>query len=77
MLIVYSYTINETNPSKFPYIFTCIDRTTRWIKPTPMIDITALTIAITFLNSLITRFDVPLLIVVLNLKVNFSRNYRN
>ena len=54
---------NETYPSKFRYILTCIDRTTCWIEATPMTDITASTIAIAFLNSWITRFGVPLYVV--------------
>ena len=54
---------NETYPSKFRYILTCIDQITHWIEATPMTDITTSTVAIIFLNSWITRFGVPLYVV--------------
>lgn len=49
--------------SPFKYILTCIDRTTRWIEATPLVEITARSVAIAFFQCWISRFGVPLHVI--------------
>ena len=47
-------------PSKgYAYLFTCVDRYTRWSKAIPMVDATALSCASPFLSGWVSRFGVP------------------
>ena len=54
---------NESYPSPYRYLLTCIDRATRCMEAVPMPDVTASTVAVSFLNTWIARFGVPLYVV--------------
>ena len=54
---------HSTFPSPERYILTCIDRTTKWLEATPLVDITAVTVAQAFFENWICKFGVPLYVV--------------
>lgn len=54
---------HESYISPFKYLLTCIDRSTRWIEAVPIADISAVTIAIAFLNGWVSRFGVPYYVI--------------
>ena len=54
---------NESYPSQYRYLLTCIDRATRWMEVSPMTEITASAVAIAFVNVWISRFGVPLHVI--------------
>ena len=48
-----------TSPSGFRYVFTMVDRTTRWLEAVPLPSIEATTCADAFIASWVARFGVP------------------
>ena len=47
---------------RYTYLFTCIDRYTRWSEAVPMVDATAESCARALLSGRVARFGVPLTI---------------
>ena len=54
--------LNDSS-SSYRYLFTCIDRNTRWIECQPLSDISASSISSAFINIWISRFGVPLNVI--------------
>lgn len=54
---------NDPNFTHYRYILTCIDRTSRWIEATPLVEISAASVAQAFVNTWISRFGVPLYVI--------------
>jgi IS30 family transposase len=46
-----------TSPEGFSYLFTIVDRTTRWLEAIPLRDITAADIADALVSGWVTRFS--------------------
>ena len=54
---------NYPYPLPFRYLLTCIDRATRWAEAIPLVDTTASSVAIAFVNGWVSRFGIPLHVV--------------
>ena len=54
---------SNTHASPYRYLLTCIHRATRWAEAVSMSDTTASTVAVSFLNTWIARFGVPLYVL--------------
>lgn len=61
----------------YKYIHTCIDRTTKWVEPQPLLEIITNFVADNFMNIWIAHFDTLLTIIaeINSLKVNYLWNY--
>lgn len=54
---------NYPYPLPFQYLLTCIDRATWWTEAIPLVDTTAVSVAIAFVGGWVVRFGVPLYVV--------------